>query len=93
MLERLVHWRTARRPGARLQKGFEMTRDEFVIEEADGATILVRHLLAGVRFLFLIKGRKFDGILGNELILSDHSLRNQARTFAVQEARTQGWID
>ena len=30
--------------GARLQKGFKMTQDEFVIEEEDDTTILVRHL-------------------------------------------------
>jgi hypothetical protein len=70
-----------------------MTRDEFVIEEADDTTILVRHLLAGVRFLFVMKGRRFDGVDANELKPSDLSLRNQARTFALHEARTRGWID
>jgi hypothetical protein len=70
-----------------------MTRDEFVIEEADYTTILVRHLLAGVRFLFVMKGRRFDGVDANELKPSDFSLRNQARTFALHEARTRGWID
>ena len=70
-----------------------MARDEFVIEEADDTTILVRHLLAGVRFLFVMKGRRFAGADANEPRLSDLSLRNQARTFALQEARTQGWID
>ena len=70
-----------------------MTRDEFVIEEADDRTILVRHVLADVRFLFVIRGRRLDGAGANELRPSDLSLRNQARTFALQQARTQGWID
>ena len=47
--------------GAGLQEGFKMTRDEFVIEEVDATTILVRHLLGGVRFLFVMKGRRFAG--------------------------------
>ena len=76
-----------------MQKGFEMTQDEFVVEEADNAKILVRHLSAGVRFLFVMKGRKFDGVAGNEPKPFDLTLRNQARTFALHEARTQGWID
>jgi hypothetical protein len=70
-----------------------MTADEFVIEEADDTTILVRHLLAGVRFLFVMKGRRFVGIDANEPKPSDLSLRNQAGTFALDEARIQGWID
>ena len=70
-----------------------MAQDEFVIEEANNATILVRHLPAGVRFLFVMKGRKFDGEAGNELKPSDLSLRNQARTFALHQARMHGWID
>ena len=70
-----------------------MTREEFVIEEADDRTILVRHLLADVRFLFVIRGRRLDGAGANEPRPSDLSLRNQARTFALEEARTQGWID
>ena len=70
-----------------------MTRDEFVIEEADETTILVRHSLAGVRFLFVMKGRTFYDVAGNEPKPSDLSLRNQARTFALHEARKQGWID
>lgn len=70
-----------------------MTQDEFVIEEADDATILVRHLLSRVRFLFVMKGRRFDGVAGTEPKPSDLSLRNQARTFALHEARTRGWID
>ena len=60
-----------------------MARDEFVIEEADDTTILVRHLLAGVRFLFVMKGRRFDGGDANEPKSSDLSLRNQARIFAL----------
>jgi len=35
--------------------------NSFVVEEADDSTILVRHILAGVRFLFGIKGRTLDG--------------------------------
>ena len=70
-----------------------MTRDEFVIEEADETTILVRHLLAGVRFLFVMEGRTFRDVAGNEPKPLDLSLRNQARTFALWEARTRGWID
>jgi len=70
-----------------------MIQDEFVIEEADGKTILVRHLIAGIRFLFLIKGRKLSGAAGNDPKPYDLSLRNQARTFALQEARIQGWIE
>ena len=70
-----------------------MARDEFVIEEADDTTILVRHLLAGVRFLFVMKGRRFDGGDANEPKSSDLSLRNQARIFALDEARVQGWVD
>ncbi len=38
-----------------------MARDEFVIEEVDDTTILVHHLLASVRFLFVMKGRRFAG--------------------------------
>jgi hypothetical protein len=79
--------------GAGLQKGFKMSRDEFVIEEADDRTILVRHMLADVRFLFVIRGRKLDGAGADEPKPSDLSLRNQARTFALDEARTQGWVD
>lgn len=71
----------------------KMTQDEFVIEEAGDKTILVRHSLAGVRFLFVMKDRKFAGAAGNEPKPSDLSLRNQARRFAMQEARIQGWID
>ncbi|WGJ15841.1 hypothetical protein QEV83_06180 [Methylocapsa sp. D3K7] len=70
-----------------------MPQDEFVIEEADDVTILVRHLLADVRFLFVMKGRKFNGVDANEPKPSDLSLRNQARAFALHEARIQGWID
>ena len=65
---------------------------EFVIEEADHATILVRHMLAGVRFLFVIRGRTLDGQT-LEPPPSDFSLRNQARMFALHEARTRGWVD
>jgi len=81
--------------GARRTIGMrpKMTQDEFVIEEAGDKTILVRHLLAGVRFLFVMKDRKFAGVAGNEPKPSDLSLRNQARRFAMQEARIQGWID
>ncbi|MGO9233698.1 MAG: hypothetical protein ACLP4V_06255 [Methylocella sp.] len=46
---------------AGLQEGFKMARDEFVIEEVDDTTILVHHLLASVRFLFVMKGRRFAG--------------------------------
>ena len=72
-----------------------MTQDEFVIEEAGDKTILVRHLLAGMRFLFVMKDRKFTDVAVDErkpldLIIS---LRNQARRFALQEARIHGWID
>jgi hypothetical protein len=70
-----------------------MTQDEFVIEEADHKTILVRHLPAGVRFLFVMRGRKLDGATGGEPKPADLSLRNQARIFALREARAQGWID
>jgi hypothetical protein len=70
-----------------------MARDEFIFEEADDTTILVRHLLSRVRFLFVMKGRRIDGVDANEPKFSDLSLRNQARTFALHEARTQGWID
>jgi hypothetical protein len=76
-----------------MQEEFEMIQDEFIIEEASNATILVRHLPAGVRFLFVMKGRKFNGEAGNDPKPSDLSLRNQARTFALHEARTHGWID
>ena len=79
--------------GVRLLKGFKMAQNEFVIEEADETTILVRHLSAGVRFLFVMKGRRFDCLDANEPKPSDLSLRNQGRTFALHEARTQGWID
>ena len=50
--------------GARRTIGMrpKMTQDEFVIEEAGDKTILVRHLLAGVRFLFVMKDRKFAGV-------------------------------
>ena len=48
-----------------------MTQDEFVIEEAGDKTILVRHSLAGVRFLFVMKDRKFAGAAGNEPKPSD----------------------
>jgi hypothetical protein len=67
--------------------------NSFVVEEADDSTILVRHILAGVRFLFVIKGRTFDGQAGQEPNPSDLSLRNQARAFALREARTRGWVD
>ena len=70
-----------------------MTQDEFVIEEAGDKTILVRHLVAGVRFLFVMKDRKFADVAVDELKPLDFSLRNQARRFALQEARIQGWID
>jgi hypothetical protein len=70
-----------------------MTQNEFVIEEADGKTILVRHLIAGVRYLFVIKGRTFSDLAGKGPKPSDLSLRNQARAFAMQEARLQGWVD
>jgi hypothetical protein len=70
-----------------------MARDEFIIEEADDTTILVRHLFSRVRFLFVMKGRRMHGVDANEPKPSDHSLRNQALTFALHEARTQGWID
>jgi hypothetical protein len=73
--------------------GSKMPHDEFVIEEAGDKTILVLHLLAGVRFLFVMKDRKFADVAGNEPEPSNLSLRNQARTFALQEARIQGWID
>jgi hypothetical protein len=68
-------------------KGLKMHQDEFIIQEADNTTILVRHLLAGVRFLFVLKGRRFNVIDANEPKPSDLSLRNQARTFALREAR------
>ncbi|HXW72699.1 MAG TPA: hypothetical protein VEK34_14955 [Methylocella sp.] len=55
-------------------------------------TILVRHMLAGVRFLFVIRGRTLDGQTVQPPP-SDFSLRNQARLFAPQEARTRGWVD
>ena len=67
-------------------------REEFVIEEAGRATILVRHILAGVRFLFVIRNRTLDGQIAPPLP-SDFSLRNQARRFALQEARSRGWVD
>ena len=67
--------------------------NSFVVEEADDSTILVRHILAGLRFLFVIKGRTFDGKAGQEPNPSDLSLRNQARAFALREARTRGWVD
>jgi hypothetical protein len=67
--------------------------DGFVVEEADDSTIVVRHILAGVRFLFVIKGRTFDGHAGQEPNPSDLSLRNQGRAFALREARTRGWVD
>ena len=71
-----------------------MNQSEFVIEEADEATVLVRHRVAGVRFLFVIKSRRFSD-LGNDdqPKESDLSLRTQARRFALQQARAQGWID
>ncbi|HXW71281.1 MAG TPA: hypothetical protein VEK34_07575 [Methylocella sp.] len=65
---------------------------EFLVEEADEATILVRHILAGVRFLFVIRSRTLDGQTAQPP-LSDFSLRNQARLFALQEARSRGWVD
>jgi len=67
--------------------------NSFVVEEVDDSTILVRHILAGVRFLFVIKGRTLDGQAGQEPNPSDLSLRNQARAFALREARTRGWVD
>ena len=45
--------------------GPKMIQDDFVIEEADDKTILVRHLIAGVRFLFVIKGRKYSDLPEN----------------------------
>lgn len=84
-------WRV--QPAVGPRKGFAMIQDEFVIEEANHKTILVRHLLARVRFLFVMKGRKLDGATGGEPDPADFSLRNQARLFALREARAQGWID
>ena len=71
----------------------EILSKEFVLEEADPSTILVRHLWAGVRFLFVIRGRKLDGLMGREVQITDLSLRNQARIFALHEARLRGWVD
>lgn len=79
--------------GVRLQKGFKMTRDEFVIGDANDTTILVRYLLAGVRFLFVTKRRRFNGVDANEPKPSELSLRNQARTFALHEAPREARVE
>ncbi|HTV33958.1 MAG TPA: hypothetical protein VME69_12795 [Methylocella sp.] len=71
----------------------EILSNEFILEEADPSTILVRHLIAGVRFLFVIKGRRLDGQMGREPQMNDLSLRNQARIFALREARLRGFVD
>jgi len=71
----------------------EILWKEFVLEEADHSTILVRHRCAGVRFLFVIRGRTLNGERGREPRLTDMSLRNQARIFALREARLRGFVD
>lgn len=70
-----------------------MAQDEFVIEEADDRTILVRHQIDGVGYLLVIKGRSFSDLAENEPNPCDVSLRSQARSFALQEARSRGWVD
>lgn len=71
----------------------EFYSNEFILEEAEPSTILVRHLCAGVRFLFVIRGRKLDGLMGRDPKITDLSLRNQARIFALHEARLRGFVD
>ncbi|MGQ0444689.1 MAG: hypothetical protein ACT4O2_06070 [Beijerinckiaceae bacterium] len=67
--------------------------NEFILEEADHSTILVRHLFAGVRFLFVIRGRRLDGHMGHAPRHVDRSVQNQARIFALHEARLRGFVD
>ena len=71
-----------------------MTQNEFVIEEADGKTILVRHLIAGVRYLFVIKGRTFSDLAGKGPKPSDLSCGIKlAHSLCGKPASKAGLID
>ncbi len=70
-----------------------MDEDQYEIEKVDEGSIQIRDLTTGFRFTFVIIDRKFGGVVGDELNPSDQTLRNQARTFALHEARKRGLID
>jgi transcriptional regulator with XRE-family HTH domain len=94
--------------GVRLRKGREM-KDQFVVEEADETSIRIRALSTADRFSFVIKDRKIGSaamasratpveksraaLLGDEPKAFNPTLQNQARSFALHEARTRGLID
>jgi hypothetical protein len=52
------------------------------VARPDDSTILVRHILAGVRFLFVIKGRTFDDQAGQEANPYLRNLTEKARAEA-----------
>ena len=94
--------------GVRLRKGHQV-KDQFVVEEADETSIRIRALSTADRFSFVIKDRKIGSaamasratpveksraaLRGDEPKAFDPTLQNQARLFALHEARTRDLID
>ncbi|WP_156898049.1 hypothetical protein [Methylocapsa acidiphila] len=70
-----------------------MSQDQFVVEAADETLIRICDLSTSARFLFAIKDRKFDCVPGVKANPLGFAGRNQARSFALEEARKRGLID
>jgi hypothetical protein len=71
----------------------ELSQDQYDVEAADETLIRIRDLSTSARFLFAIKDRKFDGVLGVKANPLGSARRDQARSFALDEARKRGLID
>jgi hypothetical protein len=70
-----------------------VSQDQFVVEVADETLIRICDLSTSALFLFAINDRKFDGIPGAKPNPLGSARRNQARSFALYEARERGLID